>query len=185
MHRTKTPLFILSVAAVIAISLTVFPFHSRTQAAQQNATGMMPNMTAPVSTIDGSRNPELIPDSEAYKLLFLSLSLEPSKPDDQVDAARRLAFVKQTGISDAEVAKVLTIMDEFRSQYETLTANYNAAATADAAKGIIEDLTHYGEDVDGLVSMTRLSLQGALQTDSLSKFQSHVQRLKRHIRMSQ
>jgi hypothetical protein len=170
-------------AALLLLIVALFlPFGAPSAPSMQNSPHTHP---ATPNIIDGSQTPERIPDGEAYKLLFLSISLTPDKLNDQEAVARRIAFVTQTGVSSDEISQVITIADDFRTQYEALSTAYNEKATADAAKGVVDDPTKFANDLNGLVAMTRLSLQGALSTDDLLKFHSHAMNLKRHIRMAQ
>lgn len=137
---------------------------------------------ANTTVIDGSKTPDQIPDSEAYRLLFLSISLTQDKQNDPQAVARRFAFVKQTGVLPEEIPQVIKVVDDFRSQYETLSAAWNKKATEDQAKGVFDDPSEFLSNINALVQMTQLSLHGALSLDSMLKFHAHAIGFKRNIK---
>lgn len=106
------------------------------------------------------------------------------KLNDPQAVARRFAFVKQTGISPEEIPAVIKLADDFRNQYEALSAAWNKKATADQAKGTFDDPAKFVSDINGLVQMTQLSLHGALSLDSMLKFHAHAIRFKQNIKQS-
>ncbi len=112
----------LSLVVFMALSM----FLSRPAVAQHQHAPETANV------IDGSKFPERIPDNIAYKLQFFFISLTPDKLNDPAAQTERLAFLKQTGISEKEFPKVIEIVDDFRNRYEKLSAAYNQKATAAA-----------------------------------------------------
>jgi hypothetical protein len=66
----------------------------------------------PPGTIDGAKDPELIPDDVAYKMLFLSI-MEPDNPTD-AQKARQESKLRLIRFSDADKAAFLTRLGEFR-----------------------------------------------------------------------
>src|SRR5689334_15960341 len=89
-------------ALLLFIAALFLPFG--TPSAPQNPIQAHPDV--PSNIIDGSKTPEQIPDEEAYKLLFLSISLTPDKLNDQEAVTRRMTFVTQTGVSPEEIPQV-------------------------------------------------------------------------------
>jgi hypothetical protein len=68
----------------------------------------------PPGTIDGAKNPELIPDEVAYKMLFLSI-MEPENPTE-VEKARQEAKLRMIGLSREDEAGFLARLGEFRDR---------------------------------------------------------------------
>jgi hypothetical protein len=68
----------------------------------------------PPGTIDGAKNPELIPDDIAYKMLFLSI-MEPENPTE-AQTARQEAKLRMIGLSQEDEAGFLARLGEFRDR---------------------------------------------------------------------
>src|SRR5260370_519089 len=67
------------------------------------------------SMIDGSQHPELIPDSAAYHLVLVNLSELPNPSQEQI--ARQLAFLRDIGLSNADLQASIPILTSFKVQY--------------------------------------------------------------------
>lgn len=74
----------------------------------------------PPGTIDGAKNPELIPDEVAYKMLFLSI-MEPENPTE-AQKARQKAKLRMTGLSQDDEAAFLARLGEFRDRMRDVGA---------------------------------------------------------------
>lgn len=72
----------------------------------------------PPGTIDGAKNPELIPEAVAYELLFLKLSRRTSGRIP--DADRIAALAEKIGLSEDEMLRVRNVADEFKLRVSPL-----------------------------------------------------------------
>lgn len=83
---------------------------------------------APTTVIDGAKNPELIPDSTAFRHWLLITSVVPNASN--ADFLRQQAEVSQLGLTESEKLKLFLVLANFRSQYETLIRRHNELAKA-------------------------------------------------------
>jgi hypothetical protein len=65
----------------------------------------------PPGFIDGSKNPNQIPDAAAYRLVFLSLTVPPSA--DSKALAKQSALMAQFGFSGADQTAMTSTMTAF------------------------------------------------------------------------
>ncbi len=72
----------------------------------------------PPGTIDGAKNPELIPDEVAYRMIVLAIA----EPANATDAATERARAKlgPIGFSEDDAAAFLTLLSEYQTQADTL-----------------------------------------------------------------
>lgn len=135
---------------------------------------------ASTQLIDGSVNPEKIPDVTAYRLFFLVFGKTPNaRPEDQAkELNRQQGILNKIGLSAEERLLLISILDDFRVQYAALTQQYNASAEALAAKGQVANSKAFVVQRDNLVQATRDKLQ-ALTPEGANQLDQHVQREKR------
>ncbi len=72
----------------------------------------------PPGTIDGAKNPELIPDEVAYRMIVLAVAEPADATDEQEERAR--AKLNAIGFSDDDAAAFLTLLAEFQTQAKAL-----------------------------------------------------------------
>lgn len=111
------PLFL--VAGVLVLLLTT----TRRKAVSLEAATVGGEQAATVSadppgTVDGSKNPELIPDEVAYRLFFLAVAEPQNASDDH--KARARAKLNPTGLDEQDTETLLGALAEFRSQIDPL-----------------------------------------------------------------
>jgi hypothetical protein len=72
----------------------------------------------PPGTIDGSKNPELIPDDVAYRLVLLAVA----EPEDATDTqkARFRAKIAPAGVDEEDTEAFLGILGPFQKQLDAL-----------------------------------------------------------------
>jgi hypothetical protein len=134
--------------------------------------------------IDGSVNPEKIPDLTAYRLWFLMAAVNPNvKPEDQAkEPLRSEAEIKKLGISDQDGKQVAAILNDFRIQYAAMVKSYNDNNALLRPQGLSPNLAAFTVKRDDLVQATRDKLNAALSFDGLSRLDTHVQNEKQHMR---
>jgi hypothetical protein len=120
----------------------------------------------PPGSIDGSKTPELIPDSTAYRIFFRALTTD-------ADLARQQAMLGRAQLSPADLAHALAV----GAQFESLRATYKqhvkdaiAAAQIDSTKfdqsALAAEQAALGTQVKSLLQ-ARLSKKGMASLDAL------------------
>jgi hypothetical protein len=77
-------------------------------------------MPDPPGTIDGPKNPELIPDDVAYRVLLLAIA-EPEDASPEQKARARAKIVRAQLSEDDEVL-FLTMATQYKTQIDSLAA---------------------------------------------------------------
>lgn len=131
--------------------------------------------------IDGAAHPELIPDSMAYRMFFVSISLgaNAAAADQKGQQSRLNAIGLEAG--DQEI--LAGIMADFRAKHDALTAQYNQAAQAATARNEPSDINALLQQLDQLVQTTRDSLKAHLSSKGMTQFDAFVQSEKRHMKV--
>ena len=172
-------------STIVASACISFTLSASAQLASQNGASPVHNHAGAASTqlIDGSVNPEKIPDLTAYRLVFLVVGKTPNaRPEDQAkELSRQQGLLNKIGLSDEDSQLLISILDDFRVQYAALTQQYNASAKALAAKGQAADSKAFVVQRDNLVQATRNKLQ-ALTPEEASQLDQHVRREKKNMK---
>jgi hypothetical protein len=131
--------------------------------------------------IDGRQHPELIPDTAAYRSVFLM----QSHFDTAEMAARSEQLQGNIGLSASDHQLYLQTLKTFRQQYEILINTHNAFVDAKTASATIADLQ---QEVSGtrqaisrLVEATRAQLAAGLSKPGVAKLDAFVQSEKTHM----
>ncbi len=140
--------------------------------AQSSETPSIPHH-ANFSVVDGSVNPELIPDNTAYRLYFVMTS-RPTTPTDSQKYHQHLQLAK-VRLTDADEQVAVNILATFYTQYQSLIATYNATATAALARGEEPNVNALRSQRDQLVQSTHDTLQNALSSTGWSLLDAFVQ----------
>ena len=169
-------IFLAVLVTFIALALT--PGKSASASQKQDD---MANM--PTEVIDGAKNPELISDSDAYHMFFLTHSVLAGAGQKELNEQQNL--IRQTRVSGSENAFVAMTLNDFRVQYEELVADYNAKATErQTTTGLGYDPTKFVKSRDALVLATRNKLRDGLGTVSLANLEGRVQAFKSNMKIS-
>jgi hypothetical protein len=128
-------------------------------------------LSAPAQTIDGSKDPDLIPDSAAYRLYLKAVA-----DSGHVDAYLAGHHTLRPDSRDRAKAIIL----QFKADFDSLVAWYNGLpeTLAGTNKRTAEFLTKR----DLLVRNTKNPLTRALSIDEMSSFDSYVQNEKRFMK---
>ena len=122
----------------------------------------------PPGLIDGSKNPGLIPDYAAYRLVLLSLQL-PASPDQNA-ISRQNAKLARIGLSKSDTQALSNLIAGFSVSYsQWLTAA--GVHHDDAAE----------QRVQALVLTTRDSILKILSHGGATSFAQYVEREKAHM----
>ena len=150
-------LFVLSVFAFGAWAQTSPPQH------QHQATA--------ATVVDGDKNPELIPDSTAYRLWLVTVSPSPNATEKQrMFQQAHLSKLQLTSTADS--VQLTAILTEFKSQYLSMIARYNESAKAHGNRA---DQKLFLQQLDDLVSSTRAAIAQRLTLEGAASIDAHVQ----------
>ena len=127
--RLSRILFVLFTVIFVASFPLDQPIGYSRAEARQNGSANASNRTAnqlptpgadPPGTIDGSKNPELIPDDVAYRLVLLALA----GPENTTDAqkARFQAKIAPAGLDEDDTEAFLRILGHLQTQLDDLRA---------------------------------------------------------------
>ena len=130
-----------------------------------------PPMSA-TTIIDGSQHPELIPDSLAYRLYFITVTSLPPNVG--------MAKLRFAGLSPTDAQAAYAAATTFRTAYDSLSNGYNAQVTA----GSNPDIIAFGTQRDTLVSNMQTTFQSTLTTLGMQILAADIQNEKKHMKTS-
>ena len=122
----------------------------------------------PTNLIDGSKTPDLIPDSTAFRHWLLITSVVPNASN--ADFVRQQAEVSKLGLTESEKLKLRLVLANFRRQYEALIQRHNDRAKA----GKHPDLNLLLQQLDDLVASARTAINTTLSSDSVARIENLV-----------
>jgi hypothetical protein len=147
------------------------------------ATGQGMTMDPP-GIIDGSKEPDLIPDVVAYRLWFLAVALPPGATE--VEQARQWAQLKAAGLSSDDAMQTASILATFRTSYDYLVNSYNdSVAQANQMGDDPPDVQAFLGQRDALVGTTLRALNTALSAPGMQALRSYVQGQKANMRVAE
>lgn len=138
-------------------------------------------MGATSAVIDGAVHPELIPDSTAYRLYFVTVSTRQAPTDEDQKCQR--AHLNKIGLKDGDLGVMVEILTEFRMQHDALVGQYNQAAERATARDEVPDTAGFLRQLDGLVQSTRDTLKLRLTPGAMTQLDAFVQSEKKHMNM--
>jgi len=135
-------------------------------------------------TIDGAKNPELIPDEIAYKMLFLSL-MEPENPTE-AEKTRQEAKLRMIRLAEDDQASFLARLGDFRDQIGELGARSEEIlkATPNPPRASAEwlKLSDIEQETNMLVTDTVEALRAQLSAEGFAKLEARLLDFKRTIK---
>lgn len=134
-----------------------------------------------VSVVEGSVNPELIPDSTMYRLFLLNISTSAT-PTDQ-EREKQSAHLTAMGLKGTDRIQAMMVLSDFKTQYRNLVARYNEYATEMLKEGTQPDDRLFLQQRDDLVQITRDSLGRVLSVSGRASFDGYVQNEKKHVQI--
>jgi hypothetical protein len=135
----------------------------------------------PDNFIDGSVHPELIPDSAAYRLYFLSVSEMPNPSEEE--KARQTSHLLKIQLHDDDLHPLVGALEDFKQQYNALIERYNREAAVIDASGGTPNIMSFLIQRDALVQSTRNALKQTLSAEGMTKLDAHIQNEKRHMKI--
>jgi len=135
-----------------------------------------------MTVVDGAKNPELIPDSTAYRLWLVTVSLPANASDaDRVIQQAHLKNVNLTNSEDHQ--QLINVLTEFKTQYLDLIAKYNESAKTALLQGGQLDQVVFQEQRDALVANARAAISSRLTPQGANRIDAHIQGQKIHMKI--
>ena len=138
----------------------------------------------PPGTIDGAKNPELIPDEVAYRMLFLGVAEREDATDEQ--KARARGKIAPAGLSEEDAEAFLRLMADFHKE---MTAVLAENAKIRERNPFPDRLSTDWPIVVGLRKRmeanalnTMAALPARLSPEGMAKLQAHLAEVKRGIK---
>ena len=154
--------------------LSMFAFGAWAQTPPQH---VHPNVTV----VDGAKNPELIPDSTAYRVWLITVSLPPNSTEKQ--RVFQQAHLRKLQLTSEDSLALLSVLEDFKTKYLSLIASYNESAKAALLHGSQSDQESFLQQRDDLVSSTRDAIAQRLTHEGAARIETHVQGEKSHIQL--
>lgn len=171
---------------IFGISLVLFIHHelSTTVAAASvrsaNAAVAQTKAMTPADIIDGSKAPNLIPDSTAYRLWFIAVGAVASPTPQQ--KTRQEAYIRSAGLRGADIPTCTGILAQFTSRYAALLAKYNSSPEVQSASN--SGLASFLAKRDALVQATRDALKAALTPAGITTLGKAIQAEKARMKVA-
>ncbi len=187
-RRSLYPALFMSLIVIcVAVFVAATPVHAPSAAPTQLVTlvpveqPLVNNKTDPPGTIDGAKNPELIPDEVAWKMLFLAMAELITATDEQ--KARARGKLAQALLPDDDTDAFILLMGQF---HEGITAMDSERLQIrarnpfpDAASTDYSRLVELARQRKQLIADTINALPARLSEEGMKNLQSHLQRQKR------
>ena len=138
--------------------------------------------TTQLQTIDGAKNPEMIPDVVAYRLWLITVSSGTNPTPSQ--RRRQRAFLSASGLGELDAEAAVPILDRSKSEYNLLIAEFNKLAARASAANQEPDFITFLAKRDALVQSTREALKQALTPQGMAALNGHVQHEKMHMKIA-
>lgn len=173
--------FLLLVVVIGAVVLAVWGLRktaNTAEAAVESSTTIKS-----LITIDGATNPELIPDSVAYSLLFDLIA----KRETEKEKRRIKAYIKEVGLIGADVDVLIASAEDFRKQtngLDTQAASINIRTRTNPppvlTQSQVAQLRQMETQRNLIVESMAAVLQSRLSTSGSEKLRRHInERVKR------
>jgi hypothetical protein len=135
----------------------------------------------PPGTIDGSKNPELIPDDVAYRLVLLAVA-EPENASD-AQKARFRAKIASAGLKEEDTEAFRVILGALQKQLDALSAQAAQIMARDPlplpGTPDYQQLVDLSKQRDPVFVEAMSALPARLSADGVAKLQAYVQNAKR------
>ena len=182
-------LLIVTFLAVLAGVLFMLNSNPRSSLAQTDAPAVEEQPVAPnpdpPGTIDGAKNPELIPDEVAYRMIVLAVA----EPEDATDEAKERAWAKISPIafSREDGLAFLILLAEFQTQARELDKQVAEvlvrAPIPHPASTDYRQLVDLGKQRNQLLNNTVTAIPARLSEDGLIKLQAFLAQAKKGMKI--
>lgn len=133
--------------------------------------------------IDGAVHPELVPDSVAYRLYLVAVSIDRSPTEAAQDKQR--AHLAKAGLGQTDQQTLVGILSDFRGRYDALVNEYNESAKAALARNEMTDVHSLLKKLDDLVQSTRDTISARLSSRGAARLHSFVVSEKKNMKMTE
>jgi hypothetical protein len=133
------------------------------------------SMAMKVRVIEGSKTPELIPDSTAYRLVFVGLSEPPDATAAQI--ARETRKLSRLDLTEGERAVFTAVLADFHTKYTALRGQYKNAPWLSRSQP-------YKPLREALVADTVAQLEKQLTPTGLARFRTFVKDAKQKMQIN-
>ncbi len=134
-------------------------------------------MPDPPGTIDGAKNPELIPDDVAYRLVFLAFA-EPENATDE-ERARARGKINGVGLGEDDADALLLLLSQFHTQMAGMDTQ---VAQIQVRSPILHPLSTDAQKVldlykqrDQLFADTMAALPAKLSPEGVAQLQAYLE----------
>lgn len=139
----------------------------------------------PPGTIDGAKDPELIPDDVALRMIVLAVA-EPTDATEEMKE-RAQAKLNPIGLSEDDTAAFLGLLAEYQTQVDALDKQvsdiYVRAPIPDPASTDYKQLLELGKQKYQLTSDAVAAIPVKLSEDGLLRLQAYLPQAKKGIKI--
>ncbi|MGH9855397.1 MAG: hypothetical protein ACREBD_36645, partial [Blastocatellia bacterium] len=142
--------------------------HAGHHQAQNKAQGLVPR-------VDGSVNPDSIPDAAAYEILFRLLSA--TDPEEEKIELRKAAYLRGAGFDPAEAASISNAAYEYKRRIEPLDTEADDIKNnhwPNPSQQVMNQLTQLQNRKEAIISSIVGNLQNQLDNYNPSKLSNHI-----------
>jgi hypothetical protein len=180
-------LAVLTVAALSLIALQALPQvgSSATQTATPATQQPAVPPPDPPGTIDGAKNPEVIPDEVAYRMIVLAVA----EPANATDFAKQRARGKLNpiGLSEDDTTAFLGLLAEYQTKANALDKQvaevYVRAPIPDTASTDYKQLLALGKQKNQLVMNAVSAIPARLSEEGLEKLRLYLPQAKKGMKI--
>jgi hypothetical protein len=158
----------------------------------QEDTASPPDQTAaiapdPPGTIDGAKNPEMIPDGVALRMIVLAVAEPTNAPEEQKERAR--AKIASIGLSDEDAAAYLALLAQFQDEVDAMDKQvveiYQRTPIPDPASTVYEELVDLGKRKDQLANdaVAATAIPAKLNEDGLARLSAFLPQAKKGMKI--
>lgn len=177
MFMTKTLLMAVSLVS-LALFLTFLP----SRVVQGGSPLSQQAVEHQANIIDGSVNPEMIQDRDAFRLFFLVAATDANPNPEEKE--RQRAILSALQFSEKELQVSSEVLAEYRAQHEAAVQRYNDAVALAASVKELPDGKRLGAEVDDLAMAAKAKLESSISASSSLRLYAHVQREKSKMRVT-
>jgi hypothetical protein len=138
----------------------------------------------PPGTIDGGKNPELIPDEAAYRLVLLAVAERENATEEEM--ARFQAKIAPAGLDDNDAEAFLGILTAFQKQLDALQGQASAVMARDPfpQPGSVDynTLLQLGQQKQAVFAEAMGAVPARLSSDGAAKLDAYVKGEKRSMK---
>jgi len=138
----------------------------------------------PPGTIDGSKNPELIPDDVAYRMVFVGVA--EREDSTEAEKARFRAKIASAGLDDEDSEALFRVLAAFQKQVDALNAQAQEIRVRSpiplAGTPDYQQLVELSKKRQPVFREAMSALPARLSLEGAAKFQTYVQNEKRRMK---